>query len=123
MALATGDKLYRGLSKNNPDSIKLIAHFQSNRTANEKEDILKDDETLKLVWQKGDNGRMTSRSYTRPTVAKLFKRWKATVSPVSSVVRTTTSAELAAALDGEIDDTTSLLETALSTHPAVHQRR
>jgi hypothetical protein len=54
MALATGDNLYRGLSKNNPDSIKLIAHFQSNRAVNEKEDILKDDETLKLVWQKGD---------------------------------------------------------------------
>ena len=50
MALATGDNLYRGMSKNNPDSIKLIANFQSNRAANEKEDILKDDETLKLVW-------------------------------------------------------------------------
>ena len=46
MALATTEKLYRGLSKNNPDAIKLIAHFQSNRAANEKEDILKDDETL-----------------------------------------------------------------------------
>ena len=60
---------------------------------------------------------MTSRSYTRPTVAKLFKRWKMSVSPVSSFVRTTTSAELAVALDGEIDDATSLLETAFSSHP------